>query len=293
MNTAIKLFKRRDYFSDAFPLAIRRLLNRTEDFNAEQRFQREFWKITYLVGGRGNLILDAAEYPIHAGSIMLIHPSAVTTYRMSTAAFDLYNLVFDARFLEQELASLQDDFQFFSIFSPTFRQTATAPLYILEAGRRIGTLIRTMAREDDEKEANYRNMLKAQLLELLILMLRAGERKVYNRRPENIIGYVNRMLELHFREEVNLPALSRQIGVTENHLCRIYKKFTGRTMIARLQQLRLDAAAEALRRQPDRTISEIGYDCGFNDLSYFYRLFARRFGVCPGAFQKKLDHIDF
>jgi len=51
----------------------------------------------------------------------------------------------------------------------------------------------------------------------------------------------------------------------------------------RLNELRLRKAAELLARGGDRRISDIAFDCGFNDLSYFNRSFRRRFGLTPSA----------
>jgi AraC-like DNA-binding protein len=47
--------------------------------------------------------------------------------------------------------------------------------------------------------------------------------------------------------------------------------------------LRLRKAAELLAREAERRISDIAFDCGFNDLSYFNRCFRRRFGLTPSA----------
>jgi AraC-like DNA-binding protein len=45
----------------------------------------------------------------------------------------------------------------------------------------------------------------------------------------------------------------------------------------------LRKAAEWLASPGERRISEIAFDCGFNDLSYFNRCFRRRFGLTPSA----------
>ena len=51
----------------------------------------------------------------------------------------------------------------------------------------------------------------------------------------------------------------------------------------RLMELRLRHAADLLAHEPLRRISDIAFDCGFNDLSYFNRCFRRRFGLTPTA----------
>jgi AraC-like DNA-binding protein len=51
--------------------------------------------------------------------------------------------------------------------------------------------------------------------------------------------------------------------------------------VARLTERRLRKAAELAR--DERRISDIAFECGFNDLSYFNRCFRRRFGLTPTA----------
>jgi AraC-like DNA-binding protein len=57
----------------------------------------------------------------------------------------------------------------------------------------------------------------------------------------------------------------------------------GASFTQRLNELRLRKAAELLARDGERRISDIAFDCGFNDLSYFNRCFRRRFGLTPSA----------
>ncbi len=57
----------------------------------------------------------------------------------------------------------------------------------------------------------------------------------------------------------------------------------GASFTMRLLELRLRKAAELLKRTGERRISDIAFDCGFNDLSYFNRCFRRRFGLTPTA----------
>jgi AraC-like DNA-binding protein len=51
----------------------------------------------------------------------------------------------------------------------------------------------------------------------------------------------------------------------------------------RLNELRLRKAAELLGHANHSRISDIAFQCGFNDLSYFNRCFRRRFGLTPTA----------
>jgi AraC-like DNA-binding protein len=57
----------------------------------------------------------------------------------------------------------------------------------------------------------------------------------------------------------------------------------GASFTLRLLELRLRKAADLLAQPAERRISDIAFDCGFNDLSYFNRCFRRRFGLTPTA----------
>jgi AraC-like DNA-binding protein len=61
----------------------------------------------------------------------------------------------------------------------------------------------------------------------------------------------------------------------------------GASFTVRLTELRLRKAAERLAHPGDGRISDIAFDCGFNDLSYFNRCFRRRFGLTPSAARGK------
>lgn len=286
MKPKLHIYRRKSFFTDEFPFSIRHVINRTEDFNEQKRFRREFWKITYILDGQGKMILDDLEYPVHPKSILLVHPGALTTYRMDSGAMDLYNIVFDPSLIERELAELKDDFKFFSIFSASFLQKECASLYIQEAEAGVEGLIKNMEREFEHQRSNYQVLLKWKLMELLVLLLRRGEQKIKMRDPRRIIEYVNNMLAKYYREDIQLGKLAANIGVSSNHLCRLYKKHTLSTISERLKEIRLKHAAEALINS-SRSISEIAFESGYNDLSYFYRSFIELHGCNPGNYRKK------
>ena len=286
MEKKICVYKRSSFFSDDFPFSIRHVVNRTEEFNESKRFQREFWKVTYVIDGQGELLLNERRWPLRPASLVLVHPGSVTTYNMTTPTLELYNILFDPVFIERDIEGLKDDFHFFSIFSSSFSQNDNIPLYLLNADHETGMLIRSMAKEYENRSLNYRPLLKLKLLELLILMLRKGERNMRARHAEGIVEYMDHLLERHFTEEFRLDAAAANVGVTKSHLCRLYRARTGMTIVERLKELRLGDAAEKLRSTPE-SVSEICYSCGFNDLSYFYRAFRKYCGENPGEFRKK------
>ena len=91
------------------------------------------------------------------------------------------------------------------------------------------------------------------------------------------------ILEKRFAEpDFSAQKLAAAAGLSERYVNELLFE-AGASFTLRLNELRLRKAADLLARQADRRISDIAFDCGFNDLSYFNRCFRRRFGLTPSA----------
>jgi len=82
------------------------------------------------------------------------------------------------------------------------------------------------------------------------------------------------------RLRVGLPALLAAACVSPGHLSRAVRAAYGKTPTALVNELRLERAARLLATGPDE-ISNIAEACGFENLSFFYRSFRKRFGITP------------
>lgn len=76
--------------------------------------------------------------------------------------------------------------------------------------------------------------------------------------------------------------LAAEAGLSERYVNELLYG-DGASFNERLTELRLRKAADLLTHAGQRRISDIAFDCGFNDLSYFNRCFRRRFGLTPTA----------
>jgi AraC-like DNA-binding protein len=94
------------------------------------------------------------------------------------------------------------------------------------------------------------------------------------------------ILERRFLEpDFSAQKLAAAAGLSERYVNELLYE-AGASFTTRLNELRLRKAAELLTLTP-RRISDIAFECGFNDLSYFNRSFRRRFGLTPTAARGK------
>jgi AraC-like DNA-binding protein len=71
-------------------------------------------------------------------------------------------------------------------------------------------------------------------------------------------------------------------------LCRFFKRATGRTMTAYVNELRVAAAAQLLR-ETDLSALEAGIRAGFGNYSNFNRQFKKMKGVGPRTFRREIS----
>lgn len=102
------------------------------------------------------------------------------------------------------------------------------------------------------------------------------------------------MLYLHknYQSHITLTDVASLISMSEASLTRFLKKWTGKTFIDNLNDIRISEAVCRLIDTSD-SISEICYRCGFNNLSNFNRAFKRRKGSTPTEYREKYSRTRF
>lgn len=103
-----------------------------------------------------------------------------------------------------------------------------------------------------------------------------------SRRVQKVQRYINE----HYREEIRLNTLADMVGMTPVSFSRFFKLRTGKTLSDYIVEIRLGYATRLLI-DSTRTIAEICYDCGFNNLSNFNRLFKRKKNCSPKEFRER------
>lgn len=83
-----------------------------------------------------------------------------------------------------------------------------------------------------------------------------------------------------------LTELCEDLGMSRRSVQRLFTA-NGETVSTALQDARLEIAHRELSLAPERTITDIAFASGFNDLSHFHRCFRTRYGMAPGAMRKR------
>lgn len=91
-------------------------------------------------------------------------------------------------------------------------------------------------------------------------------------------------LQQHYNEGLNIESLSKQFNISVRSLNRRFKEATQQTPKQYLQQLRIDAATELLRKT-NLSIGDIASHVGYQDVSYFSEVFKKTMGANPKSYR--------
>lgn len=100
-------------------------------------------------------------------------------------------------------------------------------------------------------------------------------------------GYVEDLSE-NFFEATNLDAAASALGLSRRRFTQLFREVAGTSWLAHVRKLRIDHAKKLLENT-NRTVLSVAFECGFEDLSTFYRAFKRETGESPNQWRTKLD----
>ena len=89
----------------------------------------------------------------------------------------------------------------------------------------------------------------------------------------------------YYMDEIRLGTLADIAGMSPSAFSRFFKLHTGRNLTDYIIDIRLGAASRMLV-DTSRSVSEISFNCGFNNLSNFNRIFKKKKGCSPTAFRE-------
>lgn len=157
----------------------------------------------------------------------------------------------------------------------------------LDTIMRVYTLIDTIAKEEKGFEQFLRLLkLLHQLsvaensISLASSSFAHAERNTESRRVCKVKDHINQ----NYTRELSLKDLSQMVGMSPVAFSRFFKLRTGKTLSDYIIDIRLGYASRMLV-DSNKTISEICFECGFNNLSNFNRIFKKKRNMTPKLFR--------
>lgn len=113
---------------------------------------------------------------------------------------------------------------------------------------------------------------------------------------EKSYGYLTQIqgyIEAHLFRDISPYDIADALHISHSHLCRIVKAAYRISPAALINRYRLSLSEKLLLQFPDMPISEVSARTGFDDNSYFIRLFKKENGMTPGQFRNNYSGRTF
>ncbi len=103
---------------------------------------------------------------------------------------------------------------------------------------------------------------------------------------QNVIFKATDYIKTHLAERITLDQIAAQVYLSRSYFCRILKEELGVTFTEYVNYLRIERG-KALLQDPELSICEVSSQVGFDDQSYFTRVFKKQAGISPGKYRRQ------
>jgi AraC-like DNA-binding protein/quercetin dioxygenase-like cupin family protein len=249
----------------------------------------EFTELVVVYEGCAINCVDGFEYPISAGDVFVIHEGARHSY-LKTEHLHLCNVIFDSSLLRIRSIDVNHLPGYHALFElePKMRKNNFNSRLHLQSKElaKARDLIEKLEYEVDEKAPGFR-LISQSLLLLLIGELSRWHDKNTGTRSNKImlISKAIAYMEQNYYEQIDISKLAEKAGMSERAFYRVFQEATGETPNQYLTGLRLTHVTELLRHS-DIPVTDIAFECGFQDSSYMTKTFKKNMGITPREFRK-------
>jgi AraC-like DNA-binding protein len=252
----------------------------------------DYLEITYVTMGECDHYEGDEEFRARNGDLFIINPGTQhANYRVCDYKnkFVAYDIAFTLDFLDP---ALKGKTQFFNLadsylFKASVSQNDLSFLRVHLKNKgfyEIEYLFAQILEEYTEKRPGYYDIIRTQLIELILRIIRkiemetleSNKKETQGKYIKNAIQYI----ETHYKERMFVKDVASLAYCSKSHFAKAFKDSTGMSFSDYLQKIRIEHACEMLCNT-DMTIADIAEQTGFNDIKFFYVVFKKITQVTP------------
>ncbi len=274
--------ERRQQGTYEFPLAFYHMYPGGPRYEMTCHWHPEY-EIIRIIQGSFRLTLDGQPYLASPGDVLFIHAGVLhggipEHCIYECIVFDLKLLIGGNHICNKWLQRLiNNEIRLPVCFSGIDEETD-------RTAQELFTLLHNRSR-------GFEFMTQGMLYQLLGLLYGAKQYRSHDEKKPAGRKYIDRLkgvityIEDHYTEEVTLDTMAEIADLNPRYFCRFFKKLTDRTPIEYLNYYRIESACRRLLKD-EASVTEIAYGCGFNDSSYFIKVFHEIKGMTPGQYRE-------
>lgn len=252
-------------------------------------------EIIKILKGKYIVNINLKEYIVEEGDIVILKPCTLHSFKQyenekmvsKTIMFDLSMLnsnVTDACSIKYFTPFLDDKVSYPNILKPEDN-----------GYKSIKECIDKLFLCYEEKNEFFELQLKSYLFELFYTLFKeCFEIHDYSTKIKddttNDIKAILEYIKINYMNPISIKDLANVVNFSEHYFMKFFKKYMGMTCVDYINEYRLKIATNLLETT-DMSIMEIAVKVGVNNISYFNRIFKKKFNLTPKEYRKKLKNI--
>ena len=237
--------------------------------------------------GQGRTDVDLISHEVQAGDIILVLPGQLHSIsQLCDQHMEYENILFDTRLLYSQHPDICTP----EYLRPFFERRYFVPSHIHSGYPYYPGLYGCIKELDDicsRQEPYYELFIKSILYRFFFLLFSAQPRQEVSYAGEQNIQRMKKVLtfvEENYMHSVSLSDAAGFLNFSPSHFMRFFKQNMDMTFTEYLNDYRLSISAKYLS-ETEESILWVAEQCGFSNLSYFNRLFKRKFNMTPREYR--------
>ena len=255
-------------------------------FVAFPEHTHDYVEMVYMCTGRTRHVVNGNELVLHAGELLMLGQHARQAIDPAGEGDVAVNFIVRPAFFSGTLSFLGEEetpLRSFIVSCLTGENETGYLLFHVADILPIQNLIENLLYTLIEEIPNRRGILQSTMGLLFAQLLNHTDTLQFETPEQNAVLRVLRYIEEHYADG-SLTAIAARLHYDLPYLSRLIRQETGKNYTELLQEKRLSQAAWLLRNT-ERKVDEISFSVGYENVSYFHRLFSARFGLSPKKYR--------
>ncbi len=244
-------------------------------------------ELIVVISGEMELVCELEKFVLKEGEGIFINSGRLhSCTNFNDTDCVIKSFVFHARFIYGDLSSVLFENYFHTFLSETSISTYFLPPEICKT-------VLSAYESFSKKEFAYEFIVRENLTKSLLAIIKNSDFKnsyVDLKALKQLNRCKSMMTFIHenFGREISLFEIAKSAEIKESEALRCFKNTLKTSPIKYLKKYRLEQSAFLLKTTSEPII-DIGFTCGFSEMSYFSKSFKESYGMTPTVYRNKLN----
>ena len=250
--------------------------------------------LTYIIHGEADHVINGEFTRISDGDFFLIDLGSWHSCRVLSGSISLINIIFTAGLFDSSLpeATGVGDLLASGAFGlPSgMRKFTIADRVFHDTELEIGILFSRALQECQKGDICWKSIVRGLISEILISMVRKVSLPETGNPGMDIVFNCKTYITEHYSENLTLSEICKKFGYSVPYVSSKFRDTVGMTFSHYLQKERVNRS-RALLLCTNLSVEEICAKVGYNNSTFFYRIFKKETGVSPREYRSSHEHL--